>query len=46
MSMNEVVKKLSQAIDKQADKAKTTAYDTPATVRRIEGDTAWVHIPG
>lgn len=24
----------------------TQAYDTPATVTRIEGDTAWVHIPG
>lgn len=23
-----------------------TAYDTTAEVRRIEGDTAWVHIPG
>ena len=26
--------------------ARTSAYDTPATVRRIEGGTAWVHIPG
>lgn len=25
---------------------KTQAYDTQATVRRIEGNTAWVHIPG
>lgn len=24
----------------------TQAYDTTATVRRIEGSTAWVHIPG
>lgn len=24
----------------------TKAYDTPATVRRIDGSTAWVHIPG
>ena len=24
----------------------TQAYDTPATVTRIEGDVAWVHIPG
>lgn len=23
-----------------------SAYDTPATVRRVEGDTAWVHIDG
>lgn len=25
---------------------KTQAYDTQATVRRVEGKTAWVHIPG
>ena len=25
---------------------KTSAYDTTATVQRIEGGTAWVHIPG
>ena len=25
---------------------KTKAYDTSATVKRIEGNTAWVHIPG
>lgn len=25
---------------------KTNAYDTSAEVKRIEGDTAWVHIPG
>lgn len=33
-----------QAAEKQ--QARTSAYDTPATVRRIEGDTAWVHITG
>lgn len=27
-------------------KKKTSGYDTTATVVRIEGDTAWVHIPG
>lgn len=27
-------------------KSKTSAYDTTATVRRIENDTAWVHIAG
>ena len=27
-------------------KPKTSPYDTTALVRRIEGDTAWVHIPG
>ena len=25
---------------------KTTSYSTPATVTRVEGDTAWVHIDG
>lgn len=28
------------------DKPKTSSYDTQAVVRRIEGDTAYVHIPG
>lgn len=27
-------------------KQKTSAYDTTATVRRVEDGTAWVHIPG
>lgn len=27
-------------------KPKTSAYDTTAEVRRIDGETAWVHIPG
>lgn len=31
---------------KQADRAKTSGYDTQATVRRIEDGVAWVHIPG
>ncbi len=30
---------------KQSER-KTSAYDTSATVRRIEGGIAWVHIPG
>lgn len=29
-----------------SSKSKTSAYDTEATVTRIEGGTAWVHIPG
>lgn len=29
-----------------ASKPKTSAYDTTATVRRIEDGVAWVHIPG
>ena len=28
------------------DNKKTAPYDTSATVTRIDGDTAWVHIPG
>lgn len=31
---------------RQADRAKTSGYDTQATVRRIEDGVAWVHIPG
>ena len=31
---------------KQADRPKTSGYDTQATVRRIEDGIAWVHIPG
>ena len=31
---------------KDATKEKTSSYDTQAIVTRIEGDTAWVHIPG
>ena len=30
----------------KASDRKTSAYDTQATIRRIEGNTAWVHIPG
>lgn len=29
-----------------ASKERTSAYDTTATVKRVEGNTAWVHIPG
>jgi len=46
MSMNDIVKKLQQAVDRQANNAQPTAYDTPATVRRVEDGIAWVHIPG
>ena len=38
-------KKIAKAM-KDASKAKTSAYDTTAVVKRIEGNTAWVHIPG
>lgn len=33
-------------LDSISNKKKTAAYDTQATVLRVENDTAWVHIPG
>ena len=39
-----IIKDIMAAL-KESDK-KPTAYDSTATVRRIEGQTAWVHIPG
>ena len=44
MSSN-IEKAFLQAI-LNANKTKTTAYDTMAEVVRVEGDTAWVHIDG
>ena len=38
-------KELVQAIQ-QANKKTTSAYDTLATVTRIDGSTAWVHVDG
>ena len=38
-----LIKVLLESINK---KKKTSAYDTQATVLRVENDTAWVHIPG
>ena len=46
MSMNEIVKTMQDAVNRQTEQAKPGGYDTTATVRRIEGGTAWVHIPG
>lgn len=31
---------------RNSNKKKTSSYDSSATVTRIDGDTAWVHIPG
>lgn len=45
-NVKKIVDTLQGAISEQTKKAESTAYDTPATVRRVEGDTAWVHIPG
>lgn len=45
MSIDKVAKELLSTM-KSADASGTKPYDTPATVLRVEGDTAWVHIPG
>lgn len=43
--MNEtIIKDFVKAI--KAENKRPSAYDTTATVTRIDGDTAWVHIPG
>ena len=46
MSLNEIVKTMQDAVNRQAEQATPGGYDTTATVRRIEDGTAWVHIPG
>lgn len=43
--MDKLIRSLLASI-RQANKKKTSSYDTTAQVRRIEGNTAWVHIPG
>lgn len=43
--MSKVTKKFTEAM-RAAMKQTTTGYDTTAEVKRIEGGTAWVHIPG
>lgn len=45
MSKHDILSDLIASI-KTGSKPKTTGYDTEATVRRIEGNIAWVHIPG
>lgn len=40
MDLSDLIKAISER------KEKTRSYDTTAVVRRIEGRTAWVHIPG
>jgi hypothetical protein len=37
---------LKKLVSLLVKKTKTSGYDTQAVVRRIEGNTAWVHIPG
>ena len=41
----DIILQLVDAI-KQASAPKTSSYDTPAEVVRVDGSTAWVHIPG
>lgn len=41
---NDIITSLRKSL--KANDRKTSAYDTQATIRRIEGNTAWVHIPG
>ena len=41
----DIILQLVDAI-KQASTPKTSSYDTPAEVVRVDGSTAWVHIPG
>lgn len=43
--MDKAIKDLIQAF-KDFNKSATSPYDTQAEVRRVEGDTVWVHIPG
>lgn len=46
--MSEISKlaKMLVSILKEKDANKASPYDTKATVKRVEGGTAWVHIPG
>ena len=39
-------KDLKKLINSIRSTKETTAYDTPATVTRVDGNTLWVHIPG
>lgn len=41
---DQILRRLTSSL--KEEKKKPTAYDTQAVVRRIEGGTAWVHIPG
>ena len=42
---DQIVKKISNSV-KASQEKKTSAYDTTAKVLRVDGDIAWVHIPG
>ena len=45
--MIDLIKDIAEAVRAtMSQQQRTSPYDTPATVKRIEGDVAWVHIPG
>lgn len=44
-SFNRIKKNIIEAMQSTNNQG-TSAYDSVAEVRRVEGDTAWVHIPG
>lgn len=44
MSVESLIKDFKKVL-KESDQKKTSSYDTAATVKRIDGNTAWVHIP-
>lgn len=47
MGNSDLIKDMTDAIKATAQEKKTSAYDTTATITRIEANgTAWVHIPG
>jgi hypothetical protein len=45
MNQTQILRSLMESMH-EASRPKTSAYDTTATVRRIEDGVAWVHIPG
>ena len=45
MNQTQILRSLMESMH-EASRTKTSAYDTTATVRRIEDGVAWVHIPG
>lgn len=45
MDMTKTATEIIEALN-EANEKKPSAYDTTAEVKRVEGSTAWVHIPG
>ena len=45
MNQTQILRSFMESMQ-EASRPKTSAYDTTATVRRIEDGVAWVHIPG